>query len=353
MADIVGGGRQAVLAAVRKQIGWCQNLGSPFTAAVLTVLADDLAAGGAMTAAMAAWTGDPVADALPLRLAGALHALVLNGACPGLAACYPPADAAGLDGAVRSAMAEHHRFVAAFIASPPQTNEVGRSGVLLGGFLQVAAATGLPLRLLEIGASAGLNLFWDRYRYDLGGFEWGDPASPLRLAPAWDGPPPPSAPIRVAERRGCDVAPIDLQDAAQRLRLRAYVWADQTERLARLDQAIAIAARCAERVEQADAAEWTAARLREPGEGQVTVLYHSIMWQYMPEATRAAIQHQILQAGGAATAAAPLAWLRFEPERADMRPALTLTLWPGGQSHGLASAHAHGSSVTWFAAAAA
>ena len=354
MADQGGDRRQAVREALGKQVGWCESLGSPFTAAVLAVLAEDVAAGGALTADIAQWPGDPTADALPLRLAGALHALVLTDAAPSLAACYPPAAPTGLADAVRAAVAAHAPFIAAFIASPPQTNEVGRSAVLLGGFLHIAAATGLPLRLLEIGASAGLNLVWDRYRYDLGGLAWGDPGSTLRLTPAWQGAPP-AAPgaLRVAERRGCDIAPIDLRDPVQRLRLRAYVWADQPDRLDRLDRAIAIAAASPFRVEQADAAAWVGARLREPGDGRATVLYHSIMWQYMPQATRHAIERDIVQAGAAATPAAPFAWLRFEPSRPETRPALSLTLWPGAHHHTLASAHAHGSAVTWLGAAAA
>ncbi len=350
MADA---GRDAVLAAFRKQIGWCQSLGSPFTAAVLRVLAEDIAAGGAMTSFLAGWPGNPLADALPLRLAGALHALMLNGTCPSLAACYPPTQAPGLADAIRSALAEHAGFVQDFIASPPQTNEVGRSAVLLGGFLRVAAETGHALRLLEIGASAGLNLVWDRYRYRLGRLAWGDPASPLLLAPDWDGPEPPHTDaLRVVERRGCDVAPIDTRDPACRLRLRAYVWADQQDRLSRLDRAIGIAADAGYPVERADAALWAGCRLRETRDGCTTVFYHSIMWQYMPEASRTAIQRDIQQAGDAATTTAPFAWLRFEPPRPDAGPELSLTLWPGGRHRVLAHAHAHGSTVTWLDPAA-
>ncbi len=224
--------------------------------------------------------------------------------------------------------------------------------MLLGGFLQIAAATELPLRLLEIGASAGLNLVWDRYRYRLGDLEWGDPASPVLLAPAWDGPPPPdTGALRVAERRACDVAPIDLRDPVQRLRLRAYVWADQPERLQRLDRAIAVASGSPHCVEQADAAAWVGARLRECSPGRATVLFHSIMWQYMPDATRAAIEGDIQQAGAAATPGAPFAWLRFEPLQPETRPALSLSLWPGPHHATLAHAHAHGSAVQWLGAA--
>ena len=346
------GRRNQILGAFQKQIGWCESLGSPVTARVLSVLAHDIAADGNTARLADAWTGDPVADALPLRFAGALHALVLSGTEPGLASCYPPQDnpaASALLAAVLAAVEERSAFIRDFLQSPPQTNEVGRSGVLLGGFLRIAEATGLPLHLLEIGASAGLNLLWDHYRYRLGAAEWGDAASPVLLAPAWQGPLPPlAAPLSVVERHACDRAPIDLEDPAQRLRLRAYVWADQRDRLARLEGAIGMARGAGQIVERADAASWVEARLDKLTEGRTTVLFHSVMWQYMPETARAAITHTVLHAGDLATATSPLAWLRFEPAHAEAKPELHLTLWPGVREHRLAIAHPHGSAIAWL-----
>lgn len=343
---------KAVLAAFSKQIGWCNNLGAPFTARLLTLLAEDIAGGGPAAGMVAGWTGDPVADALPLRLAGAFHALVLTGAEPDLTACYPPGgdgDPGRLRSAVSAALAGHDGFMRGFLASPPQTNDVGRSAVLLGGFLHIAASMRLPLRLLEIGSSAGLNLIWDRYHYRIGDGRWGDPASPVRLEPEWEGPLPPLGTLLdVAERTGCDVAPVDLGQGEDRLRLRGYVWADQPERLTRIDAAIAVARRVKVTVERADAGTWVKDRLAAPVPGQATVLYHSIMWQYMPGATQAAVRNAIDQAGARATEAAPLAWLRFEPPKADARPELHLTLWPGERQHRLAIAHPHGKIVRWL-----
>ena len=349
-------GRNAVLAAFGQQIAWCRNLGSPFTAEVVSALADDIAAGGTTAGLVDGWPDDPVADALPLRLAGALHALALSGDNARLAGHYPSVTAASpeidrpaLRAAILASLAERADIVRAFIASPPQTNEVGRSAVLLGGFLRIAATTGLPLRLLEVGASAGLNLLWDRFRYHVGTARWGDQASPVLLAPEWSGPTPPVAePLRVAERRGCDIAPIDLEDPAQRLRLRSYVWADQTERLRRLDGAMTLARAAGTRVERADAADWVEARTRERAEGRVTVLYHSIMWQYLPPATRAAVTKTMKRAGERADAAAPLAWLRFEPDDRQGPPDLRLTTWPDRRDERLATAQAHGGQMTWL-----
>ena len=342
--------RQAVLEAFAKQIGWCGSLGSPFTARLLTVLRDDIAVGGTSAEVARAWPGDPVVDALALRMAAALHALALAESAPALAACYPPSEAPSeqLRPVVLDAVREHQSAIRAFLSSPPQTNEVGRSGVLVGGFLQIAKDTGLPLRLLEIGASAGLNAIWDRYHYRLGAAGWGDPQSAVRIEPSWQGPSPPiDAPIRVIERLACDIAPVDLEDPAQRLRLRAYVWADQRERLSRLESAIDLARAHGPRVERADAADWVSAKLRETAVGSATVLYHSVMWQYMPSETQAAIKASLEEAGDRATSAAPLAWLRFEPLDSASAFELRMTSWPGVRKVRLAVAHPHGSSVQW------
>lgn len=242
-----------------------------------------------------------------------------------------------------------------FLASPPQTNEVGRSAVLLGGFLETARATGgKPMRLFEVGASAGLNQFWDQYRYDLGeAAHWGDPGSPVSVRAEWAGPLPPlDASAVVAERTASDSAPVDLEDPEARLRLRAYVWADQPARMALLDAAVALARRRGLRVEQNEAGAWIAERLRGRVEGQTTVLFHSIAWDYFPDATKARIRGAVEAAGQRADAAAPFAWLRLEPpvgnDPGGGRPELRLTLWPGGRDRCLARAHTHGPPVHWL-----
>ena len=269
--------------AFSQQIKWCISLGSPFTARVLRILADDLGDGGVTADLVSGWPADPLTDVVPLRLAGALHALVLSGSAPELRVCYPPnamENSEQLRAAIMSALIGNDEIIRRFLESPPQTNEVARSAVLIGGFHFVAHRTRLPLRLLEIGASAGLNLVWDRYRYILGPNAWGPETSPVVLAPEWRGRPLTLATdLRVVERSACDREPIDLDNPAARLRLRAYVWADQVERLRRLDTAVDLARDAGVRVERADAAEWVARQLAEPSEGCATVLYHSIMWQ--------------------------------------------------------------------------
>jgi hypothetical protein len=249
---------------------------------------------------------------------------------------------------VKPVLTRREAFIRAFLTSPPQTNEVGRSGVLLGGFLCIAEATRLPLRTLEIGASAGLNLIWDQYRYTIGSGQWGDPASPVHLEPVWTGTLPPLAQaLSVAQRAGCDIAPIDISDTEQRLRLQAYVWPDQLDRLARLVAAISLARKAGHTVVKADAATWLQDQLASPQPRQATVLYHSIMWQYMPEAKQDAITALMQAAGERSTRQAPLAWLRFEPPSGGGKSELRLTMWPGGEQR-LAVAHPHGRTVTWL-----
>jgi hypothetical protein len=258
-----------------------------------------------------------------------------------------------LTAAARALLTERRAEVVAFMVSPPQTNEVGRSFCLAPGFQVIAAETGLPLRLFEIGASAGLNLRFDRYAYDFAGQAWGEAGSPVLLDNDWRGGPPPLGSVEVVERAGCDQAPVDVSDPAQALRLEAYVWPDQVRRLARVRGAIAIAIANANPASlvKADAAAWTAAQLA-PRPGVASVLYHSVMWQYMPPVTQDAVRTAIEAAGAAATAGSPVAWLRMEPnpQRPQWQMELRLTLWPGGEDRHLADVHPHGTWVEWLSA---
>ena len=142
-------------------------------------------------------------DALALRLLGGVHRMVLAGDAPDLARHYPSTGGDG-DAAVgvvalpRPRSATRPPAVLDALTRPPQTNEVGRSASLVPGFLHVAKSTGLPLRLLELGASAGLNLRVDRYRYEQDGVGWGDPASAVRFDDLWpDATPPLGTPATI------------------------------------------------------------------------------------------------------------------------------------------------------------
>lgn len=345
--------RAALADAFRTQARGCAQAGSPIYAELLRRAADGLAAGGPFAEVVADYRGQPVLDALALRVFGAIHGMVLEGRAPALAAYYPSSggrfEPEGAWHALHALAAERgDELRAAAVARRVQTNEVRRSAALLGGFLRVARATGLPLRLREVGASAGLNLAWDRFRYQLGPYRWGDPAAAVALASQWSGPPPPlDAPVRVTSRAGCDVAPVDVRDPAQCRRLESFVWPEQLERLATLRGALAALRADPPRIDEMRAGEWVARELGTAAPGEATVLFHSVVWWYVPESERARIEADVRAAGARARAEAPLAWLRMEGanlEEAEFR----LALWPGGADHLLARVHWHGAWVHWL-----
>ena len=350
---------EPLIRALEIQAEVCAGFGSAFSAGLLQKAAADLKAGGSVGALFAPWAGvgtrELFADAVPLRLLGALHDLALSGTEGGFAAAYPSSDRPGdIEHAwleVEGLIDRQFAGLAAFMTHEPQTNEVRRSCCLLPGFLVIAKETGLPLRCLELGASAGLNQLWDRYRYDLGAAgTWGPTASAVVLDTEWRGAAPPldmAAPV--IERGACDRKPVDLEDPIARRRLKAYIWADQRERLARLAAAID-ACRAAEvKVETEDAVTWVG-RTGEPRASGATVIFHSVFFQYLPAASQTALVKAIAARGAAARNGAPLAWLRMEPPQDNLAGMeLRLTLWPGGEERILANVHPHGAWVEWLA----
>ena len=334
---------------LRWQAQWCGRLGSPLYERLLTAAADDYDAGGPVRRVLADREGDPPGSALALRLAGAVHRLVLSGRAPVLALHYP--SAGGRPGheaweAFRATLESHGEEVRALVDRPVQTNEVGRSAALVGGFLLVASRTGLPLAILEIGASAGLNLRWDHFRYEARGATWGPEDAPVRLC-TFDAPPAPPFHVRarVVERRGCDANPVDPTTEDGRLTLMSYVWPDQTARYRALKGALAVARRVPAAVERARATEWLESQLATPRVGAATVVFHSIVWQYLSEEDRGRVTSLLEDAGARASDDAPVAWLRMEP--GGEQAAVHLTLWPGGDTEPIAEAGYHGSPVTW------
>lgn len=332
-----------------EQAGFCEVLGSPFTARLIDAMHRDLVAGGPVASLVGDWAGPARADAVSLRLAGALHAAALSGRAPALAAAYPAADpewdAARVWAAAREVLADDRSWVVQFLRLAPQTNEPRRSIALLVGFLHLAARFDLPMELLEIGASAGLNLSWDRFSHRTDEWTWGDPNG-ARIETEWRGPPPETAAsVRVRARAACDASPLDVRDPDHRLRLRAYVWADQAERLARFDAAVEAAVANDVRVERADAAEWLEDRLARRAPDALTVVYHSVFFQYPTPETRGRIMAAIRTAGEAGPA--PLAWLRMEPETVlggpprSHRFLVDVITWPGGERRVLAETDGH------------
>ena len=345
----------ALLRAFDFQAEWCR-VPAPFTAQMLRRTRAWLDADAAAHQALSAVAEDPLAAAVPLRWAGALHHLALRGLAP-WAPLWTALQASDdeLDAAIALAWQQQQPQLQAALALPPQTNEVQRSAALLPGLLWIAARTGRPLALLEIGASAGLNLWCERWLHAHGSWQWGDPAAPLSLCTDWQGgiPSEACADLRVIERAGCDAHPIDLRQPGEGLRLASFIWPDQPERLARLNAArqavVGWMAKESLVLQQARALDFVTAQLAAPRRGRATVLMHSVVWQYIDAAEQAAISAELEAAGARASADAPLAWLRFEPPGADGHCELRCRLWPGGADHRLAEAHPHVAWLRWVA----
>jgi hypothetical protein len=345
----------ALLRAFDFQAEWCR-LPAPFTAQMLRRTRAWLDVDAAAHGALAAVAEDPLAAAAPLRWAGALHHLALRGLAP-WAPLWTAVSASDdeLDAAIATAWQQQQPHLQAALALPPQTNEVQRSAALLPGLLWVTARTGLPLALLEIGASAGLNLWCERWFHDHGRWHWGDPAAPLALHADWRGdvPSEAGADLQVLERAGCDANPIDLTQPDEGLRLASFIWPDQPERLARLHAARQAAAVWMAQeglaLQRSHALDFVTRQLSAPRPGRATVLMHSVVWQYIDAAERDAIAATVEAAGARATAAAPLAWLRFEPPAGDGHCELRCRLWPDGADHRLAEAHPHVAWLRWLA----
>ncbi|HEX4848885.1 MAG TPA: DUF2332 domain-containing protein [Novosphingobium sp.] len=350
--DINARGDGIVAAAFDNQVAYCTASGADRTARICAAVRDLLARGepGLLLDRLRAWPGAPLADALPLRLAGGLHSLHLSGAEPALGAIY--AGEAGIDDAaiVGAAIRQHEAELLPWLDGPPQTNEAGRSSNFLAAMLWLADK-GLPPRFecLEIGSSAGINLMLDRYHYDLGGVQVGPEPGAMRFAPEWQGDAPPAHPIEIVGAKGCDVAPVDLTDPAQALRLKAYIWPEHTVRFERMEAAIAEAAKSPPALVHQNAADFIEAELARPQQaGTTRMLMHSIVWQYVPDDQKARVTAAMEAAGAKATAERPLAWVALEANRVMHVHEMVVRYWPGGDTGEIVTrAHPHGAWIAW------
>ena len=347
------GPRETLVRRIRRQSRACADLGSSLYAVLLDRVAGDVEAGGPSWEVLCGHEL-PTGSSPALRLMGAAHRIVLEGRATELARHYPTAggrlakDASEVWPAFRAVLSEHERELRRRMGDPVQTNEVGRAAALVGGFALVASTTGLPLRVLEIGASAGLNLRFDRFAYEVAREPVGEARSPVHITGAFEGTPPPvDVPLEVVERRGCDTRPIDPTTEVGRLTLLSYVWPDQTERVQLLEAAIELARRVPAAVDEERAHSWLEAHLARPGPGAASVVCHSIVMQYLEPSERDAVEQVIASAGARATTERPLARLAMEAagKLADVR----LTIWPGGGERLIARAGYHGRPVHWLA----
>lgn len=339
-----------VEAALGEQARACAAMGSPMYAELLDRLAEDHAAGGVTTVVLSGHEDDPGPSALALRLLGSVHRLVLDRRAGEVGLHYPSvggtwtADAG--PAAVLQLLAQQPELVREWLDRPPQTNEVGRAAALLGALTHLPDELRLPVRLVELGASGGLNLLADRFRVA----DQGDPASPVQLQDAWAGRALRAWPdLHFVETFGCDPRPIDATTTEGRLALTAYVWADQRERLERLRGALSLVTgpldvrRCG----AADLLDEVSLR-----DGAVTVVWHSVMWQYLGTDERERAQARLGELGASATSRRPLVHVAMEPTR--RRPGspheclVTMQVWPcAPEVRVLGVAAPHGVPVVW------
>ena len=340
--------------AIEWQAQHAEKNGAPGTARIIRALLALETSKSATARRIFAWQGLSLRDAMPLRIAGGIHNLLLTGDEPRLHEIYAGlmVTQADVDALVRGIVEAHDSRLLPWLDGPPQTNEAGRSASLIAGLLWLADGhTTARFDLLEMGASAGINTMMGRYFYDLGGVTTGPATSPMRIEPEWRGNPPPTTKIGFTSARGNDIAPVDLTDDAQALRLKSYVWPEATGRMMRIDAAIALAKEEAPALEAMEAADWVECELtREQGEGVTRVLAHSIMWQYLSDESQQRIETALQQAGERADRVHPLAHVSLETNRETFAHELWVRYWPGGaEPVHLANAHPHGAWVEWLA----
>jgi hypothetical protein len=306
-----------MLRALLQQAESCRSLGSAMYSSLFTDLAADYADGGRTYALLAGRSLRPVHDAVPLRLAGAIHRVVLQGKDDRLARHYPsvggkPAEDFTAD--FIGYMRDHLDDIENGLATQVQTNEVGRSVAHLVLSHWITTLGVEEFNFLEIGASAGLNLNFDRFYGCFGQLRMGDPSSSLRFMGDWfsNAPDVPRIAATAISKRGCDISPIDVTQPGDESRLLSFVWPDQRLRLERLRSAIAIAKTHRPTVDQASADEWIAQQLARTN-GHATLIFHSIVWQYLGTQTQNNLKQAIYTAGKTATTANPIVWARMEP----------------------------------------
>lgn len=329
----------------------CKRLGSPLMHRVLCILAERWDADTALGREMATYRGDlgPAGQSLPLRIASGLHALVLEGRDAALVASYPPHDVddVALATALLGAIQRHDAFLCNWTKRPPQTNEVRRSAVLIAMAHVAVSHFNRPIALSELGASAGLNMMWDRFVLDIAPHTYGPKTAPVTLIPKWSGAAPPEVYPQIVDRLGCDLNPLNLKNSDDMLRLAAHVWADQPKRLALTRAAASVTTA---QVQRSDVVPWLAARLTSIPGGHMHIIQHSVAWQYFPEEAQHKCTALIEASGARASADSPVAWMQMETDghtKGAAGAALTLRLWPGDMRLNLGRADFHGRWVHW------
>ncbi|MDO8731117.1 MAG: DUF2332 family protein [Actinomycetota bacterium] len=329
----------------------CSEHGSPTWAAVIAAIDDQLDDSTSATSRLLLNDPrDPVESAVFLRILGAVHRLLLLGISSDLSRYLP-----SLGGQTSPHLAakafltfvgEHENRVQAEMQHPVQTNEVARSGILSAGLRTIVAETHLPVRLLEVGSSAGLNLRLDEYRIHMGEEFWGPEDSPVVLDHLLNSGQPDGAAFVIVDRAGCDLSPINAASDAGQVRLRSFIWPEDRVRMSRLNAALSVFEPV--RIDAASATDWVRSQCATPQTGHVTVVMHSIVMPYLTGAERQEFVTVMDDLGAQAATDAPLAWLRMEFDDNYGTVSLELDLWPLNRHEVLATCNPHGANINWL-----
>lgn len=293
----------------------------------------------------------------PNLLLASVHYLLLRGVPHELAAFYPTVSesvqtAGDPYPALRAFCLENATAVQNLMETRlVQTNEVARSAVLFAayGFLE-PRLKGRPLALIEIGASAGLLLFWDQYSYDYGGeVRCGLTDGLVQIRCDLEGPRRPPFPLAlpsVNRRVGIDLHPVDVRNPDSALWLQALVWGDQPDRLRRLRQAISVVAHNPPRLLAGDALEVLPNVLSALSPDEVPLVFHShTLNQFTPGARRAFKDLLVAQSGGRELIHVSMEWLS-----GGELPELEVTAYSCGsvlEQRVLSRYEAHGDWLEW------
>lgn len=331
----------------------CRDLGFPFYAQLLEGCIADLADSGPIARVFEGHEQVRAGDLLPLRFLGGVHRLVLDRQAPALALHYASvggdADASTAWPVFRRTVDDHVDVLRAGLAHPPQTNDVGRAWLLAAALASVLRDNPMPVRLFELGASAGLNLLVDRFRFEGERGGWGPMDAELVLGRTDAGPVSwPAQPLHIIEREGCDLNPIDPTTTQGRLDLTAFVWPDDRLRHERLGAALVIAQRQPAPVVRRDVLDYV--RGLRPKPGAVTVVWHSVALMYLTRDHRTDVDAAMMTLGRQATTSAPVVEIGFEPEDlASTEFPLRVRRWPERRDDVIAWASPHGAAVRWAA----
>jgi hypothetical protein len=235
-----------------------------------------------------------------------------------------------------------------------QTNETQRCVALVPAFLTLARETGLPLDLVELGPSAGLNLVFDRYGYRYAQGTFGDPSARLTFTATERGPVPAAllgTPVEISRRRGIDLAPIDVTSSDGVTLLHSFLWPGLAERAARLDAAIETLRAAPSRPEllRGDYVDLLPGLLAERAPDALTVVFQTASTGYLEQERYDELRRTLDLAGADGR---PLAWVssrrREELETPlDDRWELELQLWPA-PARLVALVDFHGNWLDWL-----